>query len=298
MTKSFFVKFRRIFGNLYFLFFLNGFFIATLFYLNIEDNYESNLFKAIQKSIDKKISPTDTKDSILVKVMRECSDILGNRLSVFSVNYSNDLEGFKTEFLHPATVDLMTAKGACGSYSYVLARILQDYGFPVRIGQMKANGIYGSHNVVEANINSKWVVADPLFDTYFVKPGGKAFASFNDVKENWGYYSKQLPEGYDPSYQYQDVRYTNWEKIPVVLPALKKTLTFFLGKERVDSMSLRVHFLKIYKFYFYVALIIYLPILLATAIKIIRANKMPEPIKEKAASAQKQITAHRLESTT
>ncbi|HVM88527.1 MAG TPA: hypothetical protein VMT76_10100 [Puia sp.] len=294
MLKSFFKGFRRIFGNLYFLFFLNGFLIASLFYLKTESNYESNLFKAIQKSIDKKLAPTDTKDSMLVKIMRECSNILGNRLAVFT-GTSSDLEGFKTDFLHPATVDLMTAKGACGSYSFVLARILQNYDFPVRIAQMKANGIFGAHNVVEVNINTQWVVLDPLFDTYFVKPGGKGLASFKDVKENWGYYSKQLPEGYDPAYYYQDVRYTNWDKVPVILPAVKKILTFFLGEERVKNMSLRVHFLRMYDFYFYVVLIIYLPVLLITAIRINKENRVHQRPKEKSFAKSNSFISRSLE---
>ncbi len=269
MTQSFFNFFKRFFGNLYLLVFLNGFLLASLFYFKIESNYENNLFKIIQKSIDKKIDINDTKDSILVKIMQTCSDMLHSRSVVFS-NNSQDLEGFKTDFIHSATIDLMTANGACGSYSLVLARILQNYHYPVRIAQMKAYERYGAHNVIEANINTKWVVLDPLFDTYFIKPGGVGLASFLDVKNNWAYYSKQLPEGYNKSYHYNDVRYTNWEKVPIILPATKKILSIFLGQDRVDNMSLRVHFLRMYDLYFYIAFFIYIPILILTIRKIIK----------------------------
>ena len=269
MIKSVFKFLRRFFGNLYFLVFLNGFLIASLFYFKIEANYENNLFKVIQKGIDKKIDINDTKDSILVKIMQTCSDMLHSRSVVFN-NNSQDLEGFKTDFIHPATIDLMTANGACGSYSLVLARILQNYHYPVRIAQMKAHERYGAHNVIEVNINTQWIVLDPLFDTYFVKPGGVGLASFLDVKNNWAYYSKQLPEGYDKSYHYEDVRYTNWKRIPVILPAIKKILSILLGKERVDNMSLRVHFLRMYDLYFYITLFIYIPILILTIRKIIK----------------------------
>jgi hypothetical protein len=269
MAKSFFKWFRRIFGNLYFLFFINGFLLASLFYFKVESNYENNLFKVIQKSIDRKIDVNDTKDSILVKIMQTCSNMLGNRKSVFAESVG-DLDGFKTDFIHPATVDLMTANGACGSYALVLARIFQNYHYPVRIAQMKAYGRYGSHNVIEANINTQWVVLDPLFDTYFVKPGGVGLASFKDVKNNWDYYSKQLPQGYDKFYHYEDARYTNWGKIPVILPAIKKILLLFIGKDRVESMSLRVHFLRMYDIYFYVTLFIYIPILILTIRKTVK----------------------------
>ena len=38
---------RRVFGNLYFLTFLNGFLLASLFYFKMEANYEKELFQAI-----------------------------------------------------------------------------------------------------------------------------------------------------------------------------------------------------------------------------------------------------------
>lgn len=196
----------------------------------MESTYENELFTVIQKNINKKVDLNDTKDSILIKIMQTCSDLLGSRKPVFSG--SEELGGFKTDIFHPATIDLMTTKGACGSYSLVLARILQNYHYPVRIAQMKAHGKYGSHNVIEANINTRWIVLDPLFNTYFVKPSGTVLASFDDVKNNWGYYQKQLPKGYDSSYRYEDARYTNWSKIPLYRPHSKKSLIFFWAKKK------------------------------------------------------------------
>ena len=248
--------------------------LASLFYFKMEANYENELFDVIQKSIDKQIGLKDSKDSILIKIMQTCSNLLGNRAVIF--NGSPELDGFKADFIHPASIDLMTAKGECGSYSLVLARILQNYHYPVRIAQMKAYGRYGAHNIIEANINSQWIVLDPLFDTYFVTPDGKNLASFNDVKNNWDYYSKQLPSGYDVSYRYEDVRYTNWDKIPVILPAFKKILEIVLGKEKTDSISLRVHFLRMYDLYFFITLFIYIPVLILTLRKIIKKKLFPQ----------------------
>lgn len=274
MIKYPFRFFRRVIGSLYFLVFLNGFLLASLFYFKMDANYENQLFNVIQKSIDKKVGLDNNKDSILIKIMQTCSDLLRNRAMIF--NGSKDLEGFKADFIHPASIDLMTARGECGSYSLVLARILQNYHYPVRIAQMKAHGRYGAHNIIEANINSQWIVLDPLFDTYFIKPDGKNLASFLDVKNNWGYYSKQLPSGYDSSYKYEDVRYTNWDKIPVILPALKKILEMVLGKERTESISLRVHFLRMYDLYFFIALFIYIPVFFFTLRKMIKKKLFPQ----------------------
>ena len=47
---------RRVFGNLYFLTFLNGFLLASLFYFKMEANYEKELFQAIHLDISSKIS--------------------------------------------------------------------------------------------------------------------------------------------------------------------------------------------------------------------------------------------------
>ena len=46
---------RRILKNLYFLTFLNGFLLATLFYFRMEANYEKELFQAIRTDINSKI---------------------------------------------------------------------------------------------------------------------------------------------------------------------------------------------------------------------------------------------------
>jgi hypothetical protein len=259
---------RSIIGNLYFLVFLNGFILASLFYFKMEANYENELFAAIKNSIDKKLTHKDNKDSVVVKIMNTCSSLLGNRSEVF--NGAEDIGGLKADFLHPATIDLMTAKGACGSYSLVLARVLQNYHYPVRIVQMKSQGRYAAHNIIEVNVNTQWVVLDPLFDTYFVKPGGVGLASFDDVRNNWDFYKKQLPVDYNEEYVYADARYTNWNKIPFVFPAIKKILDLILGKKRVDTISLRVHFLRMYDLYYYITFILYVPLLVLTVRKLLR----------------------------
>src|SRR4029077_20244932 len=139
-------------------------------------------------------------------------------------------EGIKSSILDPTSIDLMTARGACGSFSMVLARLLQGYHYDVRISHITAGGVLAAHNIVEARTAHGWVVLDPLYDVYFVKPDGK-LAAFDEVKNNWEYYKKQLPAGYDTKYDYEDVRYTNWTKIPVLLPAAKKMLDLVLGKQ-------------------------------------------------------------------
>jgi hypothetical protein len=263
---------RRVFGNLYFLTFLNGFLLASLFYFKMEADYEKELFRAIHSDINSKINITDSQDSVVAKVMHACHNLLVERGSVFE---GKDFEGFKSDLLEPASIDLMTAKGACGSFSMVLARLLQDYKFKVRIAQMKSNGVFAAHNIVEAETSHGWVVLDPLFDVYFEKPS-RQLASFEDVKNNWNYYKTQLPPGYDLKYRFEDVRYSNWTKIPIFLPAVKKLLDLTVGKAKADDISIRTYFLRKYEICFNTTLLFFVLVFFFTIVQLIKAKVFPQ----------------------
>jgi hypothetical protein len=263
---------KRAFRNLYFLMFLNGFLLASLFYFNMESVYENGLFASIKYSIDSKIDADDTPDSIVVKAMNTCHDLMNNRLPTFS-NPNTQL-GAEAGIFHSTSVDLMTTMGACGSFSQVLARIIEGYHYPVRIAQMKANGIFGAHNIVEVNTGRNWIVLDPTFDVCFVRPDGR-LASFDDVSKNWPYYVKQVPPNYDLNYRYEDVRYTNWTKIPVLMPALKKILSFAIGAERANTFSLRTLFMNTFHVYFWFALIFEIWLILVTTRLLIKTQVFP-----------------------
>jgi len=263
---------RRIFKNLYFLTFLNGFLLASLFYFKMEANYEQELFRAIHQDINSRLTSSDSQDAVLVKILHSCHNLLGNRGAVFE---GKDFDGIKSSILDPTSIDLMTARGACGSFSMVLARLLQGYHYDVRIAQMKAGGVFAAHNIVEARSGHGWVVLDPLYDVYFVRPDGK-LAAFDEVKNNWAYYKKQLPAGYDTKYDYEDVRYTNWTKIPVLLPATKKMLDLVLGKEKADSISMRTFLLRKYSLCFNIVLILFVFVFGYTVIRLIKAKIFPQ----------------------
>jgi hypothetical protein len=239
--------------------FLNGFFLASLFYLKIDAAYENGLFSSIKANIDSQIDNNDTPDSVAVKAMNVCYRLMNNKGSIFS----NDNLGPRADLFHSVTIDLTTSRGACGSYAQALARILQTYHFPVRIAQMKVVGVYAGHNVVETMVRHHWVVLDPTFDLCFVRPDG-ALASFADVQMNWSYYSRQVPAGYNPAYCYEDVRYSNWSKIPVLLPALRSLLNLVIGPERTSKVCLRIIFMDTYSVYLYITLALYVPLVLIT----------------------------------
>lgn len=256
-------RFRRvkffsgeIFRNLKIFYFLNGLAIGILFYFYSEDSYEHQLFKGLASNIIVDL-PTDISsknDSILVRSVRMIHHLEKNRESVF-----NDVRfhGFKAEYLQPVTFDLMTGKGACGSNAYVLGRLLMEFDFPIRFAQMKVNGIYGGHIVLESFVNNKWVVLDALYDLSFVNHSSQR-ASFEEVKNNWSYYKSQLPANYNQTYNYEDVQYTNWNKIPIIMPMIKKVMQFFYSSEEVNGMSLRVFVLRKFHFLFRVSLVLFL----------------------------------------
>jgi hypothetical protein len=265
---------KQLFRNLYFLMFLNGFLLASLFYFKMEDSYENNLFSVIKSSIDNQITPKDTKDSIVIKAMNACYQLMKDRAPTFGHTTSFGLEA---DLVHPASVDLMTTRGACGSYSQVLARMIQDFHYPLRLPQMKANGVYAAHNLVEVNTgndDNSWVVLDPTYNTYFVRPDGK-LASFRDVQADWNYYQHQVPKNYDLSYHYEDVRYSNWTKIPVLLPGIKKLLDMTMGKEKADTFSMRMLFLHMYQLYLYITLLLYIPVLFFTLRIFVKTKVFP-----------------------
>jgi hypothetical protein len=237
----------------------------------MEADYERELFQAIRSDVNSKIGSGDTQDSVLVKLMHASHNLMTNRESVFE---GKPLGGIKAGLLHPTTIDLMTANGACGSFSYVLARLYEGYRFPVRIAQMKANGTYAAHNIVEVKTNHGWVVVDPLFDAYFKKPGG-GLASFADVQADWDYYRRQLPKNYDSNYRYAGVRYTNWTKVPVIFPAVKKVLDLTIGKKEADTISIRTYFLRMYDICFGVTLVLFVLVFLLTLVKLIKAKVFP-----------------------
>lgn len=229
------------------------------------------MFASIKTSIDHRIDRDDNQDSIVLKAMDVCHALMINRASTF---IGGKLSDNRTDFFRSVSVDLMTTSGACGSYALVLSRVLEDYNFPVRIAQMYANGVYGGHNIVEVQTGATWVVLDPTFNFAFVRPDSK-LASFADVQHDWAYYSRQVPPGYNPSYRYEDVRYTNWTKVPILMPSLKKLISLYLGAEKTNTLSIRILFLRIWTIYFWIALLLIIPIALSIFKSLIRTRVFP-----------------------
>ena len=245
--------FRLIRNKFFFLIFLNGFILALIGYFYTENNYEEKIFDALSLQVTQTSHATNT-DSILLTSLHVTHELEKYRLTVFG---DKEIRTFKSDLIRPVTFDLITGNGACGSFSYVLARILNQMSIPTRFAQMKVNGEYGGHILVEAFNGKKWVVLDPSYDLAFRKQDG-TLASFNEVQNNWKHYAAQVPEGYNPVYAYSGVQYTNWEKVPVLMPALKQVLNITMGEEEASVFSIRNLFLRKFQFLFRLTLGFYI----------------------------------------
>jgi hypothetical protein len=262
--------FRRLIRNRYFLAFFNGFLVATLIYTTIESGSESELFQNIVKRLKAGKGEFYPQDSFVLKAMHITHFMLDANLPVFK---NSQFSSFESSVINPATFDLMTTSGMCGSYSRVLARTLVSNDVTVRFAQMEVNGVFGGHIIIEAKVGRDWVVLDPMYDLYFKRPDGK-MASFADVQNNWAYYRQQLPPNYNMAYRYEGVRYTNWNKIPIILPVVKQVLYLFIGKERTNDLSLRTYFLRPYHTIFYITLLLFIPVFFYTISKFGRLPKL------------------------
>lgn len=266
--KKRFKTYYPFINRFHILFFLNGALLALTLYFYSEDSYERKLFAALANNVKQHSTAFANtfpylKDSgILITSLHTVHAAVKSSRDVFD---GNSITGFKADFISPLTVDLMTGKDACGSYSMVMARVLKELGTEVRMVQMKVDGEYGGHIILEAKGKEGWVVFDPLYDLYFKRPDG-GLASFKDVQQNWGYYQLQVPADYDHKYRYEGYRYTNWNKIPVVMPVAKKILDWTVGKEKADGFSLRILALRKFRLFFIGTLTVYLLLLSYTLI--------------------------------
>lgn len=254
--------------------FFNGFLLATILYCYVERQYEQNLYTSIadyvrSQSLGISGGQKVSEDSLLINSLHLVHRLGERRQPVFE---NNPVTGVKAGILQPVSIDLMTAQGACGSHSYVLARLLQELNFEIRIPQMTVQGQDAGHIIVEAKTSHGWVVLDPLSDAYFKNPDGM-LAGFNDVKNNWTSFQQQLPPGYNMSYRYEGVRYTNWNKIPVVMPLIKNVMYWTVGREKTDRYSIRSLGLNKYNLLFNISLGAYILVLLFSINILIKGRK-------------------------
>jgi hypothetical protein len=188
-------------------------------------------------------------------LMYTINKMMHDRNDVFK---STEQLSYKARLFQSVDADLMYGAGACGGFNKVFARALKAAGYTTRIGQMKVNGNYGGHVLLETYLPSiqKWVVMDPLFLLVFTNPQGQ-WASFNEVHENWDDYKKQIYYNYDYNYNYAGIRYTNWSKVPLLGSLVYKGLILVKGEEAANTISLKPYLLDHYRFWKWLLIWVY-----------------------------------------
>jgi len=221
-----------------------GFILGVMLFLKLSSNYEELLFdRIISKTFESGRVLED--EERLLGLLDSTYKLLNPRKNFFG---GKEWLSVRDKLLRSSDVQMLDG-GACGTHSHVLAKLLKQSNIPIRIAQMKCGNEYGCHIVVEAKLSNKFVVLDPLYNLSFRNTNGQ-LASFSEISQDWDFYKKQVPEDYVMKMKYEGVRYTNWDKIPVLMPLLKKLLTTFFGDD-AENISIRSYVLNLYLTYFY-----------------------------------------------
>jgi hypothetical protein len=143
--------------------------------------------------------------------------------------------------LHPGPGDVVQwgsdYRGSCGSHSRVVTAMLEARGVPSRLRLLLDDRGRSLHTVVEARAGGRWVVGDAAFGVAFFRRDGVP-ATAADLAADTAFFRAQVDTiaGYQRSFDYNSTTLLNWQKVPVVLPALRAGLERVLGPERVAEL--------------------------------------------------------------
>ena len=243
---------------------LHGGIIVAMLFCAMMMHHENRLLDSI---IGKTISQGMSEQQKALALLNATHEILKPRHELFSGESQHSI---REQFFGSTDVHLMSAKGACGSYAGVLTQLLKRTGIDARLAQMKCGDDWGCHINLEAKVNGKYVALDPLYNIAFEKKDGE-LASFKEVGSDWEYFKTQTPKNYYQAYQYEDVRYTNWQKIPVLMPLIKKVLDVVMGT-KANEISIRSHVLNVYQVYLILLVFFYVLLSLLTYTVLTKAS--------------------------
>ena len=258
-------KYQKIITNPVLLGFFHGVFIVTLLFFGMEYIYSKSIY---QKIVERATKSEMTQEEKVLAILNTVHNLLEPRTEFFGGRGNIPFGPLK---VFNASRTVLTFGGSCGDYVHVLGRALKAADINVRMIQMKVGDVYGGHIVLEALINNRWAVLDPSYNLYFRNPDG-SLATFSEIKENWQYFQKQVPPNYNPEYAYEGMRRTNWKKILIILPLIRKTIDWTLGPEIRREISLRAYALNVWLVYIIFLSLLYGGFILWT-IKVWRNSK-------------------------
>ena len=138
------------------LMFLNGGTFVAILFCAMMMHHENHLLDNI---IDQAVSPDMSDRQKAVALLNTTHELLKPRHEFFA---NDDGASIREKWFGSTDTHLMSAKGACGSYAGVLTRMLQRTGIESRLAQMPCQDQWGCHIVLEAKIDGKFSVLDPL----------------------------------------------------------------------------------------------------------------------------------------
>jgi transglutaminase-like putative cysteine protease len=214
-------------------------FLVSIWWLMTYSDYEDRLFRWF---VSETVSASMGEEERALALMHRTHSLVAPNAAVFA---QRPRQSFRGRFLMSADGMLLEGYSWCGAFSHVLARAMREADFDVRIAQMRVGEEWGAHIVVEAKVDGAWIVLDPSYDHAFRRPDGH-LAGIAEIHEDWDAYKSQVPAGYNPAYDYGDVRYANWERIPVAGHVAETLLSAAFGEEPVRTFSPRVYMLNMY----------------------------------------------------
>jgi hypothetical protein len=227
-------------------FYFNFICLTAIFYLAVEFQHENNTYYNIIKSADR-FCTNETDTGKIKSIVMHVYEMMRDRHKIFR---NKEQFSWKQRFFKSVDLDLMYGAGSCGGYSKVLTRSLSLAGYKVRIGQLKVQGNYGGHILMEAYSKefNKWILVDPLFGVMVTDSTGYP-VSYIEAEARWEAIKNNFPLSYQKAYRYSGIRYTNWDKYGWVSQSIKKLGDLIVGKEAMDTFSMRPLLLSTYKAY-------------------------------------------------
>lgn len=222
-------------------------FTFSLFFLSIGIYFTVQQYKEdkfLQRKIIDKIQAHDG-ENILLEALKFSYNLPPHRPHIPNYNFSNSF----MEKLGPTAGMIFRKGGHCGRRSRLLIVILKKKDITAHKvhlvnDEWKKHGHRHKyvHAVVEAKIDGKWVVADPLYNLVYINPNGK-LAGISDIRSNPKIFIDKvknashycLPNYPVEVYTYDNIRRIFWIAFPKG-EVLYELLSNIIGKEKLNRV--------------------------------------------------------------
>jgi hypothetical protein len=243
---------------------------VALAFLWMGADYENRLYDAL---VAHAIRPGMGEEARILALMRTSHTTVQAREPLF---HDITIGGPHAALFRSGDTELLQADGSCGTCAHVFVEACHRANIAARVCQLSEGGTSTSHVIAEARLEDRWVVVDPLFNQVFRDRQGK-LVGCEEIEADWEYYRRQAPDYLRLGYHFGSVRYTNWSKVPVLMPLAKKCLDLVVGQRRADRISLRSYCLNIYSAYLYLLLVLTFGVNAFVVLRAWRHSRRPTP---------------------